>query len=419
MYNKNISLYFFRFLLLLILTVGGGRLEAQVFYPATLVLQSGEQLSGEAAVRSFDKNIDRVQFRGAPEQPIRTYPALEIDRLTIAGKSYRGGVVQLERSPRRYDYLRQQADWQFTQDTLLLETVLSGDRALYRVRLIGALDLYYIPNAAGGYELLRYKRYLKTSRNELSIVRERRDFVLQLSQYLNDCPEVRAALQGLKYEEAAIKKLYAAHGRCAGTEISAVDEMAGGKIKTRVTAGVAFSHLSVYAINRATQRAYRGTPLPRPTVGLGFDYVPKQGRSNWMASGDLVYTSVGHQPTQVGNRTKDLNPINIGYFEVMLTGRARSPVNEHTYVLTGLGLVLGRRLHEEVEGLSYTYEDGSGFTRTRVLESNMGEFGAIFQVGLQYKRTQLQAFTAVLSPHLTTGHTIRFGLTAGYYFSGY
>ena len=407
-----------RLLLLLLMTGCLSYAQAQVYYPAKLVLRTGETLSGEAAIRSFDQSSRKVQYRSAPGQATRTYSALEVDRLIIAGRPYRGGVVQLERSPYRHEELRQQAEWQYTQDTLFLETVLTGDRSLYRVGMIGAQDLYYIPNDAGGYELLRYKRYLKTSPKELSTVRERRDFVLQLSNYLTDCPGVRAGLQGIAYEEAALKRLFNAHARCTNTEITTVSRVTGGKAKVRLIAGVSSSRLTVLTGSTATRSAYRGTALARPTAGLGIDYIPKQGRSNWMLSGEFVYTGVGQQPTRLGSQTSNLDPFSIGYFEAILSGRSRRAINEHTYLLTGLGIVIGQRVHADVRGLSYTFVDDQGFTRTQVLDSNENEFGGVLQLGIQYKPIQVQAFLALLSPNLATGRTLRIGLAASYYIGG-
>ena len=323
----------------------GHTARAQDYFPGELTLRDGTTRSGQVALEGNSVLTGKVRLRTGESETPTTYSATEVDRLTIDGQHYRGGVVEVEQT--RYDLgsLTQEKEWQLVTDTVFLRTVVSGDRALYVLDRVAGADQFYVPDGAGGYTLLRYKRYLKTADLQLSSVRERRDFVRQLADYLTDCPGVRADLQKLDYELRALRRLYTADARCRGVELQVQEKR---KWVKRVRAGGGFN-LTDHNFQEYNGRGgpiYEGSGRPRPTAFIGVDLLPDGGRSTIGLSNEVSIVNTSNQPVRIVGRAVDGDPVQLTYLKYSFLVQGYPATREGQSLLLGIGFSAGLKIGE-------------------------------------------------------------------------
>ena len=330
-----------RLILSTLLLCVGVVLTAQRYSTGELQLTNGRVLTGQVAIPTWDFAPTYVLYRNsATDVPVQYGPA-EVALLKVEERRYRGAVVQVERSASKLDNLRQGKEWQFTTDTLLLQYVVEGDRPLWVVRQVAGNDQYYIAGPNGAPELLRFKRYLKSSLKERSSVRERRDFVSQLANYLTDCPAVRSGLQELAYTERSLLGLFRLHAGCLGESLTVLSDAKGKAVRTRLGGGMNVVQHRIVSDGDRRRSLYSGSGRVRPMVFLSIDVIPKMGRSSLFFTHDIVLLHTGNLPGRVSGRTAPEDVLSVTHLQYAFLVAGDIPNGELRGAHIGLGLSVG------------------------------------------------------------------------------
>ena len=373
----------------------------QRYYSGSIQLTDGRELNGQVAIDSWDQNPTYVLYRADERaEPVR-YEPTQVPLLRIEERRYRGAVVEVEHSAAKLDDLRQGKDWNLTTETLFLRYVVEGDRPLLVVEQPVALDQYYMLGADGEPVLLRYKRYLKEAKLELSSVRERRDFVLQLSDLLQDCPEVRTALQGIEYKERDLLAALNADAGCRGAAPPVRLTARKSVRQLRLGGGVNLTDHVFTGVGNQGSAVYQGSPLARPSFLLALDIIPKGGRSNLTFTNEFSLIVTANQPTKIAGQTAEGDPVGLVYLRYSLLFTNNPTARGDSGFLFGVGPVVGGRLiandgtnrSAAVRNLDFM------FTSTRLVsfDTARGELGAAVLAGYVRDRMRLALRIELLS----------------------
>jgi len=264
---------------------------AQINYqPGYVVLPAGDTVKGFIDYRNWDKNPERIAFRDKAEGPSQEYGVADIRAFSVAGEVYASAVVKVEASPTKVGELSYNAEFVLRSESVFLRTLISGSRSLYLYNDPGSKRHFYIFQD-GKFELLLYKRYLRTGETGSKIITESKTFIGQLKIYLNDCEAVGKKLPGASYDRPSLEKLFAAYGECTGTKAEFKNKMDRQRAEFGILAGATLTTLSLQA---DAKQILMETSYPQSinfTGGIFYDKPLQRNLGKWSWNNELIYTS--------------------------------------------------------------------------------------------------------------------------------
>jgi hypothetical protein len=283
-----------RALFLLALALPGVSLFSQRnFKPVTIVFHNGDTASGEINYQNWRANPSTILFRkDAASKPISYGPGT-IGSFSVEQDTYKGAVVDIDD---RFDDLNRvnfEEKIITHRDTLFLKEIVGGKKSLYHY--LDNVDHFYIFNN-DSFELLRYKQFktrvenakMETVSNSLQT---NKDYIYQLFQYLDDCPELKRTLAQATYDLRSLKKSFVDYYGCIGTAVVDVSRGDHGKTEFGLLAGVSRTEFNTHA-----QRGSGATRLSFPTShnfagGVSLDVIFARARGRISFYNELLYSS--------------------------------------------------------------------------------------------------------------------------------
>lgn len=211
---KNISTFLLALLLLIIpiIALGQGNFE-----PAFVITNDGDTIKGLIDYKDWPYNPSRIRFKKTEQGPERIYFPLDLKEFGVSNEKYKGAIVETETSPQgSVSDLSHDPVLNLRIDTVFLESVVEGEKSLLAYQSIRGIKNYYI-FMDDKYELLVYKKYIKSAQNTML---ENRKFSGQLLIYLDDCPEIRSKINTVGYDAKSLQKLFNAYYVCTGKSIA-------------------------------------------------------------------------------------------------------------------------------------------------------------------------------------------------------
>lgn len=368
------------------------------YLPGTVIKTNGDTLNGFVNYGNWRINPSKFDFRtDAGARPV-TFTVSDVAEFRVKDEIYVGAVVDVETSVIEESRLDYDPELHIEVDTVFLQTVYKGDKALFYCMNSKGIENLYIKKD-GAYELLVYKKYL-VRKGTTSYVREKKDYIGQMNIYFSDCPGIRGKIENSVYTMNSLLKLFKEYASCTSSETSF--QRKGDKFRFEIgpLAGVSLTSLKFDSENDSFDYL-ESTDFKQSTAftgGFFFDLIiPRnQGRlsvdnellySSFKTDGYYEYTGFDH------SENKFTTELDYSYLKIINMLRYKIPVGGN-YIFLNAGITNGFRLSE------YQYvkkEITTRYSGTDVIEdeplrnTSKSEQGYIAGAGIRVKKLSFEA----------------------------
>ena len=351
------------------------------FVPGQIVALSGDTLQGTIDYRNWKKNPRTIVF-SEKEGDLQTLSPLDIQAFLVADEIYIGTVAEREISSTKVDQLSDNSTPELVQDTIFLQTLISGPKSLYYYRDQQNKDHFYLYRE-GRFELLIYKKYIKAADMNRSVAINPK-YIGQLTTYLQDCPSVVTDMDLLAYEQASLAKLFVSYYECSPTTFDFFRPKDKLKIRLSLMAGA--SHTSVnfkgdFPVYLLETDFSTSTNF---SAGVSIDLYAPRDYQKWSISNEFLYSTY-----QIEGEYR-FGDINAEYYQLtnMALGYSYAKINQllrYRYPLSGIsgklfvsahaGISNGFVVNKEINSLKSTSVFGT--TATEFPESTIFDKEAV------------------------------------------
>lgn len=368
------------------------------YLPGTVIKTNGDTLKGFIDYRNWGVNPSDFDFRtSVGVHPVRLTVS-EVDEFSVKDEVYVGAVVEVETSVIEESRLDYEPAPKIDIDTIFLQTIYKGDKALYYYMNDRGKENFYIKKD-GRFELLVYKKYL-SRQGTTSYVRERKDFVGQMNIYLSDCPGMRGKIENSTYTKNNLLRLFQEYASCTSSEESFHKKGEGVRFEIGPVAGVSLTRLKFDSTNEAfdflENTEFR--PSTAFTGGIFFDLVFPRNQGRFSVDNELLFsmfkTDGSYEYIDFNNTEKKFNTeFDYKYLKIINMLRYKIPVGKN-YIFINGGISNGFRLKE------YQYvkkENTTSYSGTTVFEDeplrNTSKFeqGLLAGAGIRVKKFSFEA----------------------------
>ena len=396
------------------------------YLPGYVIASSGDTLQGLIDYRNWEYNPGQIRFQSDTQgRETVVYRPFEIREFGVDGEQYVAAIVSVDASTSGTKDLPTTAVPVLATDTTFLQTVIQGSKSLYHYKRRKGEEHFYI-RQADGFELLIYKRYLKTGGAKQGIAENRR-YLGQLAVYLRECSSIQAQLEGIRYNRKSLNELFASYYVC--TQSNATFQRTAEKISINVgvLAGLSISSMSFRS--SASVNTYLEVDYPlsvNVAGGFFFNAVLPRNQGKWSFCNELFFTSYqfsGRSDNYTDEDRYTINYTEIGYAYVKLNSLARFsyPMGQWgVYANVGMsnGLAIREENYRRKESIVFSMKRSEEFKA--IEETRRYEQGLVLGLGTRFGRYSLEARHERgngMSEYTTLGSpTRRYYLLAGFIF---
>jgi hypothetical protein len=211
-----------------------------------IITLKGDTVHGLIDVSGWGMNPSNVLFKTYPGDEGTSYDPYDIKQFGIGNEVWEGGFVDVEVSSQSDGQLSEDPNLFLEKDLVFLQAIIKGNKSLFVYRKT-INELFYIKTDST-YELLVYKKYLKTSKVDGSWKTttntvENKRYVGQLLIYLGDCPQIKSKINNAKYEIEALKGLFKEYYKCTGENVQIIKPEKNISFKLSLIAGYSIRKL--------------------------------------------------------------------------------------------------------------------------------------------------------------------------------
>ncbi|MEM9990358.1 MAG: outer membrane beta-barrel protein [Bacteroidota bacterium] len=397
------------------------------FVPAYVISLQGDTINGLIDDRNWDKNPTKITFKKSEQATEVRHDVMSIRGFAVGDEYYKQAILQVENSPRQVGRLAEDADLNLKQDTVFLRYLIAGTKSLLVHKSKAGTNNYYIPKA-DTFALLQYKRFI---RNKLGIKKEakRKDYIVQLKNYLVDCEAVQSDILNLEYETPALLKVFERYyAHCATEESLTQLKKEKAKVQWGIVAGLTvtdlFSNSDFDVFYRVTQADY--TPSLDYVVGIRLDIFLPRVRNKISVNNELLFTrflASGVHEDIVSDNERRVTNTKIGFSQLKMNNlfKYRHLLKQEGNIFFNLGISNTLTL-KELANISTEQRVFFGIDRTRTYRSieqtRPYQIGGVVGVGVQ-RGNLLVDIRYEVTDGFSFVQLLRLGTSRGYFLISY
>ena len=364
-----------------------------------IIRLSGDTLRGFIDYRNWGRNPDKISFKVKADDQSCYYRPTDINGFGVLDEFYESAIVETEESPENIlnitDETYYESGLKLKADTAFLQTIIHGSKSLYSYTNKAGKYQFYIRQGST-YNLLIYKKYLVRTSTNCGIA-ENKEYINQLSAYLQDCPTIQPKLENTSYSLSGMEKLFLYYYACGQSKVEFQKKTEKTVVEFGVLAGVSLTSLKFDAVYYLGEADFE--PSMKASAGLFMEIILPRNQRKWSLNNELVfssYESTGRYD-DYGNNNIYVNPnvyhltIGLSYLKMNNMVRYNYPVGNSIIYLNG-GISNGFAISEtnylkkEFNRVSPgTVVEGKALEEIRKYEQ-----GFILGVGAKYKRLSIE-----------------------------
>ncbi len=324
---KN-RVFFKLFILVLILLFVNTIYGQKNYLPGYVINFKGDTINGLINYRNWDTNPQKIDFKKHVDGEINYINPAKIKEFGVVAEIYKSGIVEVDESNNDLTSLTYSKEFKYRVDTAFLQTLVQGEKSLYRYKDLKGKEHFFIGQATG-FELLQYKEYYK-SVNGVKNIATNNKFIGQLCYYLRDCPEIATLTAHIKYTESSLTNLFQEYNNCTSKEARFVIKKKKASNDFGILAGLSVTKLTFKGKNNDDLVEAEYSLSKNFSFGLFFDLILQSRLQNrWSIYNELLLTTfkTGDQYTkesQIENGyTKNDISLEYSYLKVNNTLRYR------------------------------------------------------------------------------------------------
>lgn len=286
------TFFLFGYVLVLVWFCALGTVNAQSnFQPGYIIDVNGDTIVGWIDQKDWHNNPRKIAFKKDEKQLEDTYNPMQIKAFSVLGESYESAIVSTCLDPVSTNRITRFPEFTLVVDTVFLRGVISGEKSLFHAKNIHNIDNYYI-KIANGFELLRFKKYLKVNESGYRTA-ENRSYLLQLQSYLDDCPSIAPHIPSVKYNLESISNLFRVYNECTDSEAEYQKEKKFVALETGACLGGTSTLIGFRSSNSVFNFLTRADFAKSYDLAGGFflNVVQNKSGGQWAFCNDLLYSS--------------------------------------------------------------------------------------------------------------------------------
>jgi hypothetical protein len=360
------------------------------YLPGYVIKNNNDTLFGFVDYRNWEYNPDKIEFKTSLDNNPVSFSPSDIIEFKVEGEIYVSGIINTEISPRQTNKLNEYPQVNLKVDTTFLQTLISGDKSLYYYKNKDACENFYIKHDAG-FNLLIYKRYLKQQYGK-SVITENRNYLNQLTLYLNDCETIKSKLENTSYEQNSLLRLFQYYYKNSPADMSFQREMEKVHLETGVLAGVSSTSLEFpsSSIDFLGQSGF--DPSINFSYGIFIDLILPRNQGKWSINNEILISGYNVKGNYSGydnenNYSEMTTEIGYSYLKINNLVRYKYPIG-HLFLFLNVGFSNGFSINETNYMKLTTTEgvvEGPALDVTRKYEQ-----AYILGTGIKYNKLSLE-----------------------------
>ena len=388
----------------------------------------GQVEKGFINYQNWVKNPNSISFKLKENGASVSYKPTTIRGFRVANESYESATVQVENSSEELTKATKSADLILTTEDVFLQTMFKGEKSLFHFKN-EVKSLFYIRQGTE-YVLLKHKKYISWT-DEKPVLKEYKEYVSQLSQYLKDCPTIPRTISVTEYKLKDLEKLFSTYYKCTDTENQFQRTSEKGFVKFGVLAGVTMTTLNFSAntVNFLYLSNADFTNSVQPTLGVSFEFFFPRNFYRMSLVNELTFSRYdidGFREVRFSSTDFVVDSTNFKFSYINLNPLLRYRIlsKNNLDFFVEVGISAGLRISHSTNRL-IIFRSLTGTTTGRVeseaiTDSTFYETGVMGGVGLRSGKISGQVRYQIrtgLSPFRKLGATSRqFSLVLGYEF---
>ena len=338
------------------------------YEPGFVVIDQKDTLRGFIDYRNWSKNPEKINFKTASEDDVKTFGTDDILGFQVHGENYIRATVDRDGSPSSDDGLSYSNTLITTKITAFLLVEYSGTKRFYYLKDTENKEQMYIGNGPDNFELLDNYRYRFENGNRSGIISRKR-YRNQLKTFFQDCPSLDKSFENLRYSASDIESLFKTYySKCSSekSEVAFVQETI--TVEAGVLAGLTSTRPHFKgSLEGITEIKY--STSNNVTAGGFVNFVIPRTRKRLSVNNELTYNS--YRSTAAGSKyyiPQEIT-VNYGYVNIKNMFRYKIPVGAISLFLN-IGISNGIAVKE----------------KTDIDETRKHEQGLLGGIGVSYKK---------------------------------
>lgn len=365
--------------------------------PGYIISLNGDTINGLIDYQNWAKNPQEISYKRALEGGETKYLPREIQSFGVSGEIYSSAIVDTEISPYLISELDDSAHLNIQSDTAFLQLMIRGTKSLYYYQNSMGMQNFYVLSDEG-FELLKYKKYVKNQDNK-RVIAENRRFVGQLSVHFRDCPKLNDALQKASYTKRSLEKVFLQYLSCSESEVSFQKKTEKSTTIFSAIAGITFNTFSFKGGNGGSLADIADVTFSNsttPSFGLSFEVIFPRNRRRLSLVSELIYSSFQVEGADVlvlnmDNYINTYVKLDYAYTKLNLLLRYKYSLNA-VGIYGNLGMSNGYAVTHNNFRRRETVSSGIGFVQESDPIANFSKYeqGLIIGTGVIYKKYSLE-----------------------------
>jgi hypothetical protein len=364
------------------------------YLPGKAIQKNGDTLSGFIDYRNWEYNPYHIDFKENLDAEKQVFVPISISGFVVLDEYYKSGIVNTEISPRKTNDLLFEPAAMIKVDTVFLQALVRSKKSLYFYNTITGNQNFYIYQD-GQFDLLIYKRYFKMQNDNKAIV-EKKNYIGQLTHYLQDCPSINSKMFDLQYKRKNLERVFLFYAKCTKSKVEFQKKKEKSKSEFGLVTGFTISTLKFEGEQNhyLTEMDYPGSF--NFTMGLFYDAVLSRNMGKWSIYNEAVYTTYNFEgeysyTSTSNNHYSGTTQIKYSYIKILNLLQYKQFVGKDTWLVFNAGISNGfsNRNINLKEGTSTFYSSSSTSCSEAVEDARNYEQGIVFGTGVKGKKISL------------------------------
>lgn len=359
------------------------------YVPAYIIKNNQDTLRGFVDYRNKEVNPSKIKFKTNIDDSPVYYTPTDINEFGVEDEIYVSGIINTEVTPFRIDELGTDPQIKIEVDTAFLQANFRGKKELYYYKNEDGKENFYIKKGAD-FELLIYKKYLKTH-NGKNVIVENKNYLGQLILYLEDCSDIQTKISGTLYKQKSLNSLFQYYYECSQNDISFQQKrkkhnQLGFLIGSSLTSLKFSSKNFSYLINTDYSQS---TSI---STGLFFDLILPSNQGKWSINNELLFSTYhvkGEYEEFENENDYSMIATEFGYSYLKINNllRFKYPLG-HTFLYFNAGMSNGFA----ISVTNYKKEETKYYSRETLVEepaidkTRKYEQGYLLGIGIKYNK---------------------------------
>ena len=368
------------------------------YLPGYVINLNGDTVKGFINYRDWDINPYKIDFKKHVDGEINYITPAKIKEFGVAAEIYKSGIVEVDENYYDLASLTYSGEFKFRVDTAFLQTLVQGDKSLYRYIDFKGKENFFIGQDAG-FELLQYKEYFKNV-NGVKAIATNNKFIGQLCNYLQDCSGIATLAANIKYTGSSLGYLFQEYNSCTNKDVKYVSKKTKILFDFGILAGLSVTKLTFKGENHSDLVEAEYSPSTDCSFGLFFDWIIKtQYQNKFSIYNELLYTTFKMGDTytkesQIENGyTKNNISLEYSYLKVNNMLRYRNLIGQNTSVFLNVGITNGfvqKDANHKVITKVLTSPPATYVEDGKALDDTKYEMGIMAGIGSSFKKTSFE-----------------------------